>query len=157
VAHVPTLPESDFCDDGCVEQRTSIEVAAPPGRVWEVLADVERWPEWTDSVTSVERLDPGPLQIGSKTRIRQPRLPVAVWEVTEVVEGSHFVWVAKGPGVTTVGGHYVENDGTGARAISRVDQQGPGGWLIGVLTKGLTNRYLAMESAGLKARAEKTA
>jgi uncharacterized membrane protein len=148
---------ADRCTIWYMKFESAIHIDAPTARVYEVFSDVERWPEWTDSVTSVERLDPGPLQIGSKTRIRQPRLPVAVWEVTEVVEGSHFVWVAKGPGVTTVGGHYVENDGTGARAISRVDQQGPGGWLIGVLTKGLTNRYLAMESAGLKARAEKTA
>jgi uncharacterized membrane protein len=136
---------------------SAIHIDAPPARVYEVFSDVERWPEWTESVTSVERLDQGPLQVGSKARIKQPRLPVTVWEVTEVVEGSHFVWVATGPGTRTIGGHYVEADGDGARAISRIEQYGPGGWLIGTLYKGLTNRYLEIESAGLKARSEKTA
>ena len=133
---------------------SSIQIDASPARVFEVFSDVERWPEWTASVTSVERLDPGPLRVGSRARIRQPKLPGAVWEVTEIVDGSHFVWVAKSPGVTTVGGHYIEASGEGSLAISRIDQNGPAGWLIGSLTKGLTNRYLAMESAGLKARAE---
>lgn len=133
---------------------SSIQIDASPARVFEVFSDVERWPEWTASVTSVERLDAGPLRVGSRARIKQPKLPVAVWEVTELVDGSHFVWVAKSPGVTTVGGHYVEASGDGALATSRIDQNGPGGWLIGTLTKGLTNRYLAMETAGLKARAE---
>jgi uncharacterized protein YndB with AHSA1/START domain len=135
---------------------SSVHIEASPARVYEVFSDVERWPEWTASITSVERLEPGPLTVGAKTRIKQPKLPVAVWEVTEIVEGSHFIWIAKGPGVRTVGGHYVEPDGTGARAISRIDQEGPGGWLIGTIYKGLSNRYLAMEGAGLKARSEQT-
>ena len=135
----------------------SIQIEAPLARVFEIFSDVERWPEWTASVTSVERLDPGPLRVGSKARIRQPKLPVATWEVTEFVEGSHFIWVAKAPGVTTVGGHFVEAAGVGTLATSRLDQNGPGGWLIGILTKSLTNRYLALETTGLKSRAEAAA
>jgi hypothetical protein len=53
-----------------------------------------------------------------------------------------------------VAGHYVQPVGTGARAVLTVDQRGPGGWLIGTLYRRLTNRYLEMEGAGLRSRAE---
>ena len=36
--------------------------------------------------------------MGSRARIKQPRLPTTVWEVTEVVTGRSFTWIAGGPG-----------------------------------------------------------
>ncbi|HET7326578.1 MAG TPA: SRPBCC family protein [Nocardioidaceae bacterium] len=130
-------------------------IAAPPERVWDVYADVERWPEWTESVTSVERLDSGPLTVGSRARIVQPKLPRAVWTVTELEPGRHFVWVSKAPGLTTVGGHYVHPDGEGSRATARLDQTAMLGAVVGRLTRGLTNRYLQMEVQGLKSWCER--
>jgi uncharacterized membrane protein len=132
----------------------SVTIDAAAARVWAVYSDVERWPEWTASVTSVELLDPGPLRVGSRARIRQPRLPVAEWTVTDLDEGRSFTWVARGPGVRTTGTHLVERDGDRARATAVLEQGGPLGPVVGLLTRGLTRRYLAMEAAGLKARAE---
>ena len=42
---------------GRMRFEATIDVAAPVQHVFEIYTDVERWPEWTASVTSVERLD----------------------------------------------------------------------------------------------------
>jgi hypothetical protein len=88
-----------------MEQRTSIDVAASPDRVWEVLVDVERWPEWTDSVSSVRPLDAGPLAVGSRVEISQPRIPTGTYTVTALELGSAFTWEQRQPG-STVSAHH---------------------------------------------------
>ena len=135
----------------------SIEIDAAPEHVFAVYADVERWPEWAPSVTSVQRLDAGPFRVGSRARVRQPRLPVAVWEVTELAPDRWFTWVARGPGVRTVGTHSVvvaDEGGRPVTATASLEQTGPLGWVIGMLTRRLTDRYLDLEVKGLKARCE---
>jgi len=76
-----------------------VDIAAPPEKVWTVLTDIERWPEWTTSVTSVELLSEAPLNIGSQARIRQPRLPMVVWTVTAFETGRYFEWQNIRPGL----------------------------------------------------------
>lgn len=134
----------------------SIDIAAPPERVFAVYSDVERWPEWTASVTSVERLDEGPLRVGSRARIRQPRLPVAVWEVTGLVPDRSFTWVARGPGIVTTGSHMVtpQEGGDQVTATASLEQAGLLGPLMGRLTKRLTDEYLETEVRSLKSRCE---
>jgi uncharacterized membrane protein len=131
-----------------------ILIQASPQRVWEVFSDVQRWPEWMPTITAVERLDDGPLRVGSRTRIRQPRLPVAVWEVTELEDGRQFTWVSRGPGVRTTGSHRVTTTPDGTVAVSSIDQDGPLGQLLGLLLRNLTNRYLRLEGESLKERSE---
>jgi uncharacterized membrane protein len=139
-----------------MERSTTVEIDAAPDRVWEVMADVERWPEWTETVTSVTRLDEGPLIAGSRARVEQPKLPPAEYVVTELLRGRSFTWVARSPGVRTTARHDLEAlpDG-GTRVRLGVVQAGPLGRVMGRLFfKGLTDRYLAVEAAGLKARSE---
>ena len=49
---------------------TEIEIAAPAEKVWIVLADLPRWPEWAPGFELVEQLTPGPLSSGKKLRYR---------------------------------------------------------------------------------------
>lgn len=142
-------------DDAGMEQSITVEIAAPAERVWEVLVDVERWSEWTETVTRVRRLDEGPLRSGSRARINQPKIPENEYVVTDLDPGRSFTWVATGPGVTTTARHEVEAlPGGGTQVRLAVEQ---GGWLgsvMGRFYRGLTDRYLANEAAGLKSRCE---
>jgi uncharacterized membrane protein len=138
-----------------ITQRVTVEIAAPPQHVWEVLIDVERWSEWTETVTSVKRLDDGPLRLGSRATINQPKIPETGYVVTELHPGRSFTWVADSPGVTITARHDVEAlPGGGSRVTLAVEQ---GGWLgrvMGRFYRGMTARHLANEAAGLKSRCE---
>jgi len=132
----------------------SVEIQAPPERVWTVMSDVERWHEWTVSVKSIRRLDSGPLQIGSRAWIRQPKLPPALWKVSELDNGRSLTWVSGSPGIRVLGKHSVEPTPTGSRATLSIHFGGVLGSLFGRLLRGLNEQYLAWEAAGLKRRSE---
>ncbi len=138
-----------------MEQSITVEIAAPVERVWEVLSDIEHWPEWTETVTSVKRLDEGPLRLGSRAKIDQPKIPETEYVVTQLDPGRSFTWVASGPGVTTTARHDVEVVPEGrSRVTLAVKQSGWLGSVMGRFYRGLTNRYLASEADGLKSRCE---
>ncbi|HUL02783.1 MAG TPA: SRPBCC family protein [Gemmatimonadales bacterium] len=134
----------------------STDIDAPPATVWRIMSDVERWHEWTASITSVRLLGPGPFALGSRARVRQPRLPPATWEVTEVEEGRRFTWVSRSPGIAVTGRHEVaaRGDGKASRVTLALTFAGLLGPLVGRLTRGITQRYIALEANGLKRRSE---
>ncbi len=132
----------------------SIDIGAPPERVWAVVSDVERWPEWTPSVKKVQRLDSGPLGPGSRARVRQPRLLPATWVVTELSRGHSFTWVTASPGVRVTARHSVYAAAAGTRATLSVAFSGFLAPVVAWLTRRLNNRYLQLEAGGLKRRAE---
>ena len=134
---------------------TSIDIDAPAATVWPIMRDVARWHEWTASITRIDLLTPGAFAVGTRARVKQPRIPPAVWTVTRVEEGRGFEWEYRGPGNRTIGLHYVEPlPGGGSRATLGLRYEGPIARLIGRLTRGLSVRYVEMEAAGLKRRAE---
>jgi uncharacterized membrane protein len=133
----------------------TVTVNASPADVFDTYADVERWPEWTETVTAVHRLDPGPLRVGVKTRIKQPKLREAVWEVTEFDPGRSFTWVSRMPGLLSTARHVVTVAGDGSSVTLSVEQSGILGPVVGLMTKRLTERYLDIEGAGLKGLCER--
>ncbi len=116
----------------------TVDIDAPAERVWAVMSDVESWPQWTPSVRSIRRLDPGLLRVGARNRIKQPRLPTTTWTVVELVDGESFTWTATGPGVRASAHHRVERTPAGSRAILSIDQEGVLGRLIARLSLALS-------------------
>ena len=131
----------------------TIDIDAPPGTVWKVMTDVERWPEWTASVTSIQRLEDGPLVVGSTARVKQPRLLPTVFTVTAVDDRS-FTWVTRSAGVAVTAWHVVEPSEHGSRATLALEFSGLLGRIVGRLTRSLTTRYVGLEAEGLKRRSE---
>lgn len=131
-----------------------VVVQAPPEAVWPLLEDVERWPTWTASMREVTLLDPGPLAVGSRVRVRQPRLPATVWTVQELREGRSFAWGSSSPGMRTVGDHRVEPHPQGSLVTLTLRLTGPAAPVSALLFGSLVRRYVRMEGAGLTQRAE---
>jgi uncharacterized membrane protein len=137
-------------------ERVSITIDAPIDVVWSVFTDVERWPTWASSVTSVELID-GPMRLGAKARIRQPRLPTLVWEVTKWSPGHSWTWTATSPGARTEASHVLTRSGEGTVAEQSIISSGPLGRVAAFVWRSLTRRYLAIEAAGLKQQSERMA
>ena len=133
-----------------------VEIDAPASVVWEVFTDVERWPEWTASVTELVALDGPGIAVGKRFRIKQPKLPTLVWEVTDVEPGVSWTWAQRSSGGTSLAHHTLTPTGDGRTLVHQaVEQQGVVGAIVGRLMRGTTRRYLEMEAEGLKVRSER--
>ena len=132
----------------------SVTIAAPPERVWDVLVDLDQWPTRIPTVESVQRLDDGPLTVGSRTQLTQPRLGTAEWTVTELTAGSSFTWESNSPGVSVIASHLVEPHTEGSRLTLAVTVSGPLSGIGWLMTRSLTKRYIETEGASIKEAAE---
>ena len=133
----------------------SIDIDAPRQRVWDVLSDLEAWPERIETVDLVELLTPTPLGEGSRVRLKQPRLPEGTWEVTVWDAPSYFEYRQQSGGITIVAGHRVAAlEGGRSRLTLTLEMRGLLVLVGALFYKGLTNRYMALEAEGIKRAAE---
>jgi carbon monoxide dehydrogenase subunit G len=81
----------EWLDHAPVRVTRTARIPKAPERVWDVIADHERWPEWFPSVARVEALDPAE-GVGGRRRVHIGSLTVEeeflVWE-----PGARFAFV----------------------------------------------------------------
>jgi polyketide cyclase/dehydrase/lipid transport protein len=131
---------------------TSTTTPAEPDRLWAVLSDVEKWPEWIEVYEEVRRAETGPLALGARAHVKQRGLAPGDWTVTELEEGSVFVWESGQSGVRLLGRHVVDAEpGGGSRLTLRFEMTGALSGLMGALLGRKVRRYVDLECARLAA------
>jgi hypothetical protein len=88
-------------------------VAAPPDAVWNVLVDLDAWPQWGPTVQRAELVESGPLTLHSRGRVWTPFGVALPFTITEFEAGRSWAWEVAGVGATR---HGVDADGDGCRA-----------------------------------------
>jgi uncharacterized membrane protein len=134
-----------------------ITIDAPSDVVWAVTEDVERWPEWTPTITSVTLAGNGPFGLGSVARVKQPAQPESEWVVTEFASGQRFSWETRRTGLHMIGTHELYSDEAGTKNVMRVEAKGPLALLLWPILRPAMRWALSHENQGLKKRCEEMA
>ena len=134
-----------------------IEIEAPVRRRLGADTDVEGWPAITPTMTSVERLDDGPLGVGSRALVKQPAQRATVSDRHAVRAEPPFEWEAKVFGVRMVGRHTITTiDSTPATPTTRntlqIEMTGRGAGVLGRLSGGRIRKAIATENEGFRTR-----
>lgn len=135
------------------EVTTTID--APADLVWRTVKDVEKWPEWTPTMTEV-RLRGGGLRAGSAASVRQPKQPARTWTVTALNEGRSFTWASTGRGLRMSADHVVTEENGHTTVLLTFDLSGPMAPLVSLLAGRLIRQAIVTEAASLKAWCERT-
>jgi hypothetical protein len=130
------------------------EIAAPAGLVWRVVADIESWPEWTPTMSGVERLAGSGLVPGASFRIRRPNLPEAIWRVVAVDAGRSFRWQCRSRDALAEADHRIAPLGELAEVELAIRFSGVPGRASRDVPLVLSRHSLRLEAEGLKARCE---
>jgi len=121
--------------------RASIEIEAPEGTVWQLLAEFRHWPTWGPTVRAV-RANAAAVAPGVRGHVQTP---VGLWlpfEITTVRNHEYWDWKVAGAAAT---GHQITPLG---ESLTRVDFK-VSGWFapyLGVLNAGLRRLKLAAET-----------
>ncbi|MGH8144917.1 MAG: SRPBCC family protein [Rhodanobacteraceae bacterium] len=121
---------------------------------WQVATNVEHWPEWTASVTRIQRLGGGPVHVGSRARVEQPGMQPLVWTVTRVEPEQRFDWETRTAGIRIAASHLIEPSDDGVVITNGL---GMNGWLAALVAPFIRNRvqrFIEMETEGWKRRSE---
>ncbi|AYE95036.1 polyketide cyclase [Mycobacterium paragordonae] len=98
-------------------------VAAPPQAAWDLLVDLDAWPQWGPSINGAQLDQPGRrLTAGATGTVRTALLVRVPFAVTEFEQGRCWAWKVAGIPATW---HRVDPEGDGARITLGVPRWAP--------------------------------
>lgn len=130
-------------------------VDAPADLVWHAVRDVEKWSEWTPTVTEIRVHGGGELRPHSVATVRQPKQPAREWTVTELTDRS-FTWTSKGPGLRFSADHTVRNENGATTVELTFSIAGPLAPVARLLAGKAIRWAIDTEAASLKKWCERT-
>lgn len=130
---------------------------AQPGSVWQILADVEHWRDWTPTVEEIKPVHANGLRVGARYRVVQPKLRPAIYEVTECVPNQAFTWVQKLPRGGMIAGHRLSFRDGGTEVELSFTSEGLLAKIVGKMFSKLIRDYVATEAKSLKSRCDSLA
>lgn len=117
------------------EVAASIEIAAPPEAIWNVIMDPRRFPDWVTIHRKLGRMDDGELREGFQVEqtlcLHHANFKVR-WELAEFEAPLHAVWEGRGPAgssARTVDDLTPLDGGRRTRFEYRNEFSNPGGFL----------------------------
>jgi carbon monoxide dehydrogenase subunit G len=139
-----------------MNHEVSTTVDAPADQVWDAVRDVEKWSDWTPTVTEIRVHGGGALKLGTVATVRQPKQPAREWTVTELVDGRSFTWTSKGPGLRFSANHTVTTTDGKTHVELTFSVAGPLAPLATVLAGKAIRWAVDTEAASLKKWCERT-
>lgn len=150
--------EADEAAAGIVVER-SVAIDAPPARVWEVFAAIDRWPRWNPVCLAAGHVAGRRWSRGASIRVRFRFGPLRFTvkpRLIAVEPGRRVVWTGNGYGLQGLHAFHFEEDGGGTRVTSREVFSGP---LLPLARAAgfprLAGRMIDAWLAGLKREAER--
>jgi hypothetical protein len=99
----------------------SIEIGATPEAVFDYASDMTNELEWNPKIVSMERLDHGPVTVGSRYRAEWPGSGPAMVEVTAVERPHRWTSFSRGRGLDIAFEGRVAPAGSGSRLTVMMD------------------------------------
>lgn len=130
-------------------------INAPAAVVWKAMSDVQRWHEWTPTITAITPLADPALIPGARFKVKQPKLPATIYKVTELNPGFSFAWEARSPGLRTIADHRITPQNEGQRVDLVFTYTGPMAFIARRVFARLTHDFLTTEIENLKRLCER--
>ena len=134
----------------------SLTIATSPTRAWEAVVDFEARPRWEPRVKEATIIGGGPLQDGSRIRLKVDRDRFTS-TVVELGPPNRLVLLVKGPGFRVNHIYELHPEGDGTKVVMTGDYRGVIGWFVTKFMTRSLRRDLTDELAAIKRAAESAA